>query len=233
MENKTSRYLKYAVGEIVLVVVGILIALQINNWNQSRLDQEKEKKYLKEISDNLKSDILKIEVVLDFNIGKDSLINETIELLDIKNTTPIPQMLGPRLETLGTYEAFHPNDLGFKNLISADNISLIEDDSLRKLILEYYNYDFDSGTQKRIEELTRKFIDYLLPKITTKEHLLNRNNVELDLPTNNEVKLNNDPQLIAYLELMQVVARFQNNMLTEKKKEIEALINHVQNELNL
>ena len=38
MENKTSKYLKYAIGEIVLVVIGILIALSINNWNQQRLD---------------------------------------------------------------------------------------------------------------------------------------------------------------------------------------------------
>jgi len=38
MENKTSKYFKYAIGEIVLVVIGILIALSINNWNQQRLD---------------------------------------------------------------------------------------------------------------------------------------------------------------------------------------------------
>jgi len=38
MENKTSKYLKYAIGEIVLVVIGILIALQVNNWNQERKD---------------------------------------------------------------------------------------------------------------------------------------------------------------------------------------------------
>ncbi|OIQ36470.1 MAG: hypothetical protein BM563_10855, partial [Bacteroidetes bacterium MedPE-SWsnd-G1] len=39
MENKTGKYLKYAVGEIFLVVIGILIALSINSWNQNRLDQ--------------------------------------------------------------------------------------------------------------------------------------------------------------------------------------------------
>ena len=41
MEKKTSQYLKYALGEILLVVIGILIALQINNWNEAR-KQEKE-----------------------------------------------------------------------------------------------------------------------------------------------------------------------------------------------
>ena len=42
MENKTSKYLKYAIGEIVLVVIGILIALQINNWNEDRKARVKE-----------------------------------------------------------------------------------------------------------------------------------------------------------------------------------------------
>ena len=36
IENKTSKYFKYAIGEIILVVIGILIALQINNWNENR-----------------------------------------------------------------------------------------------------------------------------------------------------------------------------------------------------
>ena len=38
-KNKTSKYLKYAIGEILLVVIGILIALQINNWNQNRISK--------------------------------------------------------------------------------------------------------------------------------------------------------------------------------------------------
>jgi len=42
MENKTGKYLKYAIGEIVLVVIGILIALQINNWNENQKKAEQE-----------------------------------------------------------------------------------------------------------------------------------------------------------------------------------------------
>jgi len=48
-QNKTTKYFKYAIGEIVLVVIGILIALQINNWNENRKDSIQEHKYLERL----------------------------------------------------------------------------------------------------------------------------------------------------------------------------------------
>ncbi len=45
--GKTTRYFKYAIGEITLVVIGILIALQINNWNQSQKEKNIEAQYQK------------------------------------------------------------------------------------------------------------------------------------------------------------------------------------------
>ena len=56
-KNKTGKYLKYAIGEIVLVVLGILIALQINNWNELNKERANEKIILNEIRDNLKFDL--------------------------------------------------------------------------------------------------------------------------------------------------------------------------------
>ena len=49
MENKTGKYFKYAIGEIILVVIGILIALQINNWNENSKRKSKEIKIYYEI----------------------------------------------------------------------------------------------------------------------------------------------------------------------------------------
>ena len=53
VENKTGKYLKYAIGEIVLVVVGILIALSINTWKEQRNNLEKEKYYLTSIKSSI------------------------------------------------------------------------------------------------------------------------------------------------------------------------------------
>ncbi|NNM19114.1 MAG: hypothetical protein HKP24_11175, partial [Croceitalea sp.] len=54
-ENKTGKYLKYAIGEIILVVIGILIALQINAWNTARLDNIKEREYLTNLLEDIKA----------------------------------------------------------------------------------------------------------------------------------------------------------------------------------
>ena len=57
-EGKTGRYFKYAIGEIILVVIGILIALQINNWNESNKLKKEETLYLKRLKTDLEKDTL-------------------------------------------------------------------------------------------------------------------------------------------------------------------------------
>ena len=64
MENSVTKYLLYALGEIILVVVGILIALQINNWNENRKSNDQLENILTYISEDLKGDTLEIGLVL-------------------------------------------------------------------------------------------------------------------------------------------------------------------------
>lgn len=68
-KNNSGRYLKYAIGEIVLVVVGILIALQINNWNEQR-------------KENLKEQALLVRLEKEFKSNKEQLLSK----IEIRNT---------------------------------------------------------------------------------------------------------------------------------------------------
>ena len=67
MENKTSKYFKYAIGEIVLVVIGILIALQINNWNENHKLKKEEIKLLNTFVKELESNIAIIDTTIRDN----------------------------------------------------------------------------------------------------------------------------------------------------------------------
>ncbi|MFD2917937.1 DUF6090 family protein [Psychroserpens luteus] len=64
MESKTSKYFKYAIGEIILVVIGILIALSINTWNENRINNGKLKTYITDIIKDLKKDTLNINIAI-------------------------------------------------------------------------------------------------------------------------------------------------------------------------
>ena len=65
-QNRAAAYLRYAIGEILLVVVGILIALQVNNWNEGRKNQKFEHEILSLIDQNLEQD----SIYLPFEISK-------------------------------------------------------------------------------------------------------------------------------------------------------------------
>ncbi len=79
VENKTGKYFKYAIGEIVLVVIGILIALQINNWKESRKLQEEINTYLTQKLVNLHEDQLMLVEMRDFRLNS---AKKSKELLD-------------------------------------------------------------------------------------------------------------------------------------------------------
>jgi len=86
-DNKPLKYMRYAIGEIVLVVIGILIALSINNWNQNRLNQLDKKEILSKLqiefqaNKNILQDYkIKNERSMNSNIALMSLIGETKEV---------------------------------------------------------------------------------------------------------------------------------------------------------
>ena len=137
-KNKTGKYLKYAIGEIILVVIGILIALQINNWNQTRIENLEEQIALK----NLKEDF-------DFNYKTlDSLIKSTIkskefEFSILKYTGNKPK---PKTEdefndllnqSLGLSE-FFPRNGSLDELLSSGKLKVIKNQRLRKSLSSWY-----------------------------------------------------------------------------------------------
>jgi hypothetical protein len=227
-ENKMGKYFKYAIGEVVLVVIGILIALQINNWNIETIEANKEKTYLIEIRENLKTDLIAIDSILIFNKAKKEAIVNVLENFANSALQNDALIVRNNIYTLGQYDHFFPNDLGFKNLISAENIGLIRDDELRKHLLKFYNFDFKGGVQERMRLVTRDFVDYIMPIISTKEQFKNMYNVALDIPSNKDVNLAKDQQLLSLLFLMDVVIDFQNDLLQNTKKDIQKLIRKIQ-----
>jgi hypothetical protein len=77
-EGKNTKYFKYAIGEIVLVVIGILIALSINNWNEDRKDQTKLLNIYRLIHDDIENDIEELQTNVDFFNKKKAVFEKVV-----------------------------------------------------------------------------------------------------------------------------------------------------------
>lgn len=160
--GRFSKYLIYAIGEIFLVVVGILIALRINNWNESNKNREKEAILLTEMKANLQDDLKDLEYNIKYN-KKRTEYNEVIR-------TVIEEKI-PYSDTLKTYFGnffgnfqLSENTSAWENLKSV-GLDLISNDSLRNNLSNLYStkYKYLENLEKGLDDKYQW--DYLYPKI--------------------------------------------------------------------
>jgi len=239
-KSKTGRYFKYAIGEIMLVVIGILIALSINNWNQKRLSKKMEHNYVNRLIKDLASDTLMISSQIESSRGLfeygmliDSLIYTrnlyTNEALDvIFKAQAIGRMWMPRYNTNA-----------YADLINTGNFSLISDQLIADNIRGYYTnlpYSWNDTFDKRNEELLRVMIELIPLKyhvsILAPERM---SNIESPEKVLNELEakeifknLMDYPKIEFYIKNVTRGHVFHINLMENIKKETIELINDLQ-----
>lgn len=163
-EGKTSKYFKYAIGEIILVVIGILIALQINNWNEQKKTKRLEIKILKELRNNLKLDLLEIQEDI---YSMDSIKKSCKEVVSYLKTHQSPDSSFYYLvTTLRVRPHFDPNKSGY-GLLQSKGVEVISNDNLRNnisLLYEraypYYRRYEDERLDFQNYNCSAKFLEY-------------------------------------------------------------------------
>lgn len=133
-ENKFSKYLIYAIGEIILVVIGILIALQINNTNESNKARSKELQYLK----NIKTDLnLNIQNINDFITKRNTQIKSASTVLDYYEGRKALDYNDLSTNCLNVYiwHKFYQVNNTFKELVNSGNLALISSDEIKNNLL--------------------------------------------------------------------------------------------------
>lgn len=137
-ENKALKYTRYAIGEIVLVVVGILIALQINTWNINRINSVKEIEYLSGLKNDLEKQVTDLELVKSFC---DDIINQSETVLaEYNSKTSLKDIdsLNTKLSFLMYSRHFPDIRTTFNELNSTGQLNLIQNKKLRSQIIEFY-----------------------------------------------------------------------------------------------
>ena len=140
MENKTSKYFKYAIGEILLVVIGILIALQLNTWNQDRQDRVQEQQVLTQLLIEYEKNLVQLKQKIFI---RNEIISSSLKLLNYKNDETaiiLADSFNLHLGRMITRPTFDP-ELGVTTeLTSSGKLYLITNASLRTNITSFPSF---------------------------------------------------------------------------------------------
>ena len=143
-EGHMNRYILYALGEILLVVLGILIALQINVWNQDRLDLQSERFYLYQMLEELEADHKSLKLEWNRYNKKPAKIKHFVDQLYAENNRKAFQIaFSDFINKVVGIPSFRPNTSTFDELKSSGNLDLLQNKKLGNQIVKLYNnYDF-------------------------------------------------------------------------------------------
>jgi hypothetical protein len=236
-ENKFSKYLIYAVGEIVLVVIGILIALQINNWNETRKTKIVEKEILnvlladlnsaKEFSaEHIKSEQSYLDVL------ETILHNDSIKTILNNNDKTIEYFN----KAFWDFEIKIPVINTYSDLKNAGKIALVQNDSIRDRlsILEANIYNLDKLIQDRmnvhqirIDEICVENINFL----QLLEYKIPDYNISVG-PGNDYIEIMSQPKVRNLMGIKSVLTAEALGYRKNLHNEIESIIRLIGSELN-
>ena len=139
-ENRMSKYLIYAIGEIVLVVIGILIALQINNWNEGNKQNKQELKQLKALKLEFEKNLISFDSIM---LHHTSNQRATVLLMNAKDKNYSIETLDSLfLGTIYNYN-FDPSTGIYNSIINSGQIDLISSEPLKYKIAEIQDLVID------------------------------------------------------------------------------------------
>ena len=232
MENKTGKYFKYAIGEIILVVIGILIALQINNWNENR----KVEKLEAQIYIELKSDLLQTRNDINETNSKHKEIFKSSQQLitDIYDKKSNSQSIYESLTRSSAEFQIIPKTSAFENLKNI-GLNTLSNDSLRIAITNLFQLNLkrldDELGMKQAEMNMSKLIQPFLFKYLTADYsqpikygFIHSDSISIyKLRINNYDKFLNDNELMKNLQL----ALFNRGKIIDEEIEIIKAIDSV------
>lgn len=155
-QNKVRTYLLYAVGEIALVMIGILLALQVNNWNEFRKEKSLEIRALTEISTDMQEDILSLEG--DAFLNKRYLTSSTIIRKALESDQQYQDSLALHFGRMNFNTTYTLKISGYDNLKNL-GFQIVSNDTLRKLITDLYesSYSFHKKGEKTADQSTYEY----------------------------------------------------------------------------
>ena len=182
LKSKMSKYLLYALGEIVLVVIGILIALQINTWNQNHNNKKRESAFVAAIHQEMIENQMQLDTVMFYHRralhSTQALIAKFPINIEHDNLDSIAKHLYNSLYT----HTYNPSEGSIQSIVNTASIDLIQNEELRTLLSSWRGLlsDFQEGELSTKLVVTEKLDDVLANNIDFDLNLLDPRN-KLDI----------------------------------------------------
>lgn len=166
-DNKIGKYLLYAIGEIILVVIGILIALQLNNWKETRKEQKRIYSHYKELRDDLTKDVTNIKLSIDTVKATEKLGLYVYDFLNFKLEKVDSTKLKMAFISTERYAFFSRSKNAYSNLLSSGDIHLIQNKEFKAQLADYHDTEewFWSVHNGKLKQTLENYGDYI-PKFT-------------------------------------------------------------------
>ena len=163
-KNKTGKYLKYAIGEIVLVVIGILIALQINNWNEDNKEKKVESQLITRLHTEYSQNKILLKEQIDiFNKSR----NASLELMTLMNTDIShinPRTLDSLVFYTIEYRPYNPLTTTLTEITQTGKLDVISNQHLRNALGQW---SIELENNKSTQEVFEKWVeDRILPYLS-------------------------------------------------------------------
>lgn len=136
-QNRFTRYFVYALGETLLVVIGILIALQINTWNENRINKDKEKLIINDLRKEFEKNKVKLDSTINYHRALFEATQEVMNLIGETQEFILQHNTDSLLYLALDYSDFSPSESVISELISSGKLNLISSESLRMLIFDW------------------------------------------------------------------------------------------------
>ena len=160
-ENNFSKYLIYAVGEIILVVIGILIAIQLNEWRNDSINTKQKQKVLVTLKTDFEVSLTRLDTVYYHQEQSFFKFRKSRHLIDSINYVTDNTVLRENLAHGGHGNSFNPINGALRSAISSGDIHLIENERLIELLFSWEDLVIDS--YEEIELLQKYSMEIYIP----------------------------------------------------------------------
>ncbi|MDU8885257.1 DUF6090 family protein [Yeosuana sp. MJ-SS3] len=171
-EGKTANYLKYAIGEIVLVVIGILIALQINNWNEKNIEKSNELNYYKNIKRQLNEDKNAIIASINYNNRLLKQFKHAINIIEHNDRNLVDSLVKISVNLL-EFSDFHRQSNIYETMVNSGEIKLLKNQQIIEALQQLEEkYIFINKLEDTHSQAVIKFV---VPEIMSSIKVTNMN----------------------------------------------------------